>query len=267
MALYLSAEGPGAYFQKGLGVPHGRAEAKRLADEVLDEVLGVYTPPAAPYRDHDRYVAAALAEPANRVRADQVFRALAAETGRVWGTLLGVRGHTRGESFVERNVGLRSRWHGGGWSVEILFMDHDDLHTGGKAFRPRHALPLMALDERYIQRAMACLEKIYRVSAETGLEGWEALRGEAARAYRATREAVRSRAEVRELFSPVFVERLGDWDTAVRLFLAVPGSPEWRGPVRAFLVSRGYDEESVQEHLEVLERFAAFHRTTSFLYE
>lgn len=251
VALYLSAQGPGT---------------KRLADEVLDEALGVYTPPAAAYRDHEGYVAAALAELANRARADGTFRALATEIGRVWGTLLGVRGYTRGESFVERNVGLRSRWSGGDWCVEILFMDHDDLQISSKAFQPRHALPQMVLDERYIQRAMACLEKIYRVSAETGLQGWEALRGEAARAYHATRDAVRSRAEVRELFSPVFVERLEDWDAVVRLFLAASESPEWRGPVRDFLAARGYDEDSVQEHLEALERFAAFHRTTSFLY-
>lgn len=265
-ALYLSAQGPHAYFGQGLGVPYGRAEAKRLADEVLDEVLGGCTPPAVPYRDHDGYVAAALAEPANRARADRVFLALATEAGRVWGTLLGLRGYSRGESFVERNVGLRSRWRDGDWTVEILFMDHDDLQSDGKAFWPLTALPLMVLDERYVQRGMACLERIYRVRAETGLQGWEALRSEAARAYRATQEAVRSRAEVRELYSPVFVERLGDWDAAVRLFLTAEGS-EWRGPVRDFLVSRAYDAESVEEHLKALEDFAAFLRKTSFLYE
>lgn len=265
VALYLSAEGPQAYFGGGLGVPYGKAEAKRLADEVLDEVLGVYTPPAVPYRDHGGYVDAALAEPANRARADQVFLALAAETGRVWGTLLGIRGYSRGESFVARNAGLRSCWRGGDWTVEILFMDHDDLQSAGKAFWPESALPLMMLDERHIQRDMACLERIYRTCPETGLQGWETLRREAAHAYRATQEAVRSRPEVRELYSPVFVERLGDWDAAVRMFLAAEG-PEWREPVRDFLASRGYDAELAEEYLKALEGFAAFLRRTSFLY-
>ena len=58
---------------------------------------------------------------------DDVFPEDVAEIARVWGTLLGVRGQSRGESFVARNVGLRSVWEDGEWRVKLIFMDHDAL--------------------------------------------------------------------------------------------------------------------------------------------
>ncbi|HEV2853858.1 MAG TPA: hypothetical protein VHC97_13735 [Thermoanaerobaculia bacterium] len=265
-ALYLSPEGPEAYFTHGLGVPWSRDDARRLADQVLEEVLGVYAPPAGPYRDPGRYVEAALAVPENRARADSIFLAAAREIGRLWGTLLGVRGFSRGESFVPRNVGLKASWREGRWRVGLVFMDHDDLVIDPEVFAPLAALPAMLEDERYVGRALACLGRIYRPEAGVARAGRDALREEAVLACRGTRAAVRGCPDVRDLFSPGFVERLGDWDLVVQRFLAASEGEDWQGPVRELLGARGYDPERVEEHVEALESFADFLRRTSFLY-
>ncbi len=267
IALYLSPQGPEAYFTRGLGVPWGRDDARRLADTVLEEVLGVYFPPSGSCRDYGAYVEAALAVPENRARADSSFLEVVRGIGRVWGTLLGIRGYSLGESFVERNVGLKSSWRDGRWRVGIVFMDHDDLNINQKAFAPFLVLPGMVEDERYVSREMACLERIYRVGNDTALAGRTALREEVVRAYRKTLEAVRSRPEVRDLFAPAFVERLGDWDLVVQRFLRNPEKADWQGPVRHLLRVRGYDPVSIEEHVETVERFGGFLRRTSFLYE
>ncbi len=92
-----------------------------MADDVLEEVLGIYLPPEVRYRGHEHYVQAALAVPENRTRADRNFLSVMQDIGTFWGTLLAVRGYTRGESVVARNVGLRSVWDEGEWKVKIIF--------------------------------------------------------------------------------------------------------------------------------------------------
>jgi hypothetical protein len=66
---------------------------------------------------------------------------------------LALGGYTNGESFVARNVGLKSFWHDGQWQVEIVFMDHDDMYIVGNKyfyFHPNWSLTGMAEDEIYI---------------------------------------------------------------------------------------------------------------------
>jgi hypothetical protein len=69
VALYLSDDGPKSYF-KGLGVRYTKDDARRFADELLEEVLGVYRPPEVSYQSYRKYVAAALSAANNRARAD-----------------------------------------------------------------------------------------------------------------------------------------------------------------------------------------------------
>ena len=124
---YLSADGPDEYFHRGLQVEYHALDAKLLADDVLEEVLGVYDPPDVKYQGHDHYVATALAVPRNRARANAVYLSLLKQIGKMWGTLLALRGYSFGESFVARNVGLRTIWRQGKWCVRLIFQDHDNL--------------------------------------------------------------------------------------------------------------------------------------------
>ena len=73
---------------------------------------------------------------------------------------------SRGESFVGRNVGLRSVWVEGQWRVKLIFMDHDaltlpDLEIGH--FFAQNALPGMLLDERHIwgRRIPRCFRRVW----------------------------------------------------------------------------------------------------------
>src|SRR6185369_13077289 len=110
LGLYLSPAGAQTYFNDWLRVSFTKADAKQFADTLLEEVLGVYEPPEVAIMDYAGYVESAFAVPANRARADEIFLELVGQIAKVWGTLLAARGHSRGESFVGRNVGLRSVW-------------------------------------------------------------------------------------------------------------------------------------------------------------
>ena len=61
------------------------------------------------------------------------------QLGDCWGTLLGMRGFSDGESFVQRNVGLKSVWRDGDWRVRVIVQDHDDLTVAGVG--PRYISP------------------------------------------------------------------------------------------------------------------------------
>ncbi len=270
----------------GAGGAGRRARHRReLTDDMLDEVLGVYTPPPAAWRGQRAYVAAAFAVPANRARADRIYGALMRELGRLWGTLLAVRGHSHGESFVSRNVGLRSCWERGRWRVRIVFMDHDGLTLPDdrqEAFRPSRALPAMELDETYAWRRVRpkvpyqpigvaeLLGRIYRIDRAGARRAGAALRRELARAYRRTQAAVRRDPRLAALFHPRFVRRLGDWDDVARLLVATPRGgelePAFAAAVRRLLAGKGYGDELIEEHLAAARDRAEQLRRFAFLY-
>ena len=291
VARYLSASGAAAEREHGAG-PEAAGGSRRkgrhvreLTDDLLDEVLGLYVPPRVPYRGQRAYVAAAFAVPANRARADRIYYTLMRELGRLWGTLLAVRGFSHGESFVSRNVGLRSAWEDGRWRVRIVFMDHDNLTLPGRgedAFRPARALPGMELDEIYAYRRVQpkvpyqpigvaeFLARIYRIGRAEARAGKAALRRELARAYHRTQAAVRRHADLRALFHPAFVRRLGDWDEIARLLIGTPPGGEqgaaFAEGVRRLLAGKGYREELVEEHLAAAQDRAEQVRRFAFLY-
>ncbi len=300
VARYLAAGSPGggmgtaaaaAEREHGDG-PQGASGSRRkarhvqeLTDEMLDEVLGLYTPPRVAYRGQPAYVAAALAVPANRVRADRVYANLMRELGRLWGTLLAVRGYSLGESFVSRNVGLRSCWEDGRWQVRIVFMDHDALtlpNAGDDAFRPSRALRAMEVDETYAWGrahpkapyqpigAAEFLARIYRIGRAEERTARAALRRELVRAYRRTQAAMRRDPELAALFHAEFLRRLGDWDELARLLVATPRGGEldatFAAAVRRLLAGKGYREELVEEHLEAVRERAEHVRRFAFLW-
>src|SRR5262249_40935275 len=157
LAAYLSEGGAELYYKAGLNVDYSDDDARRFADEVLDEVLGVYTPPDAAYQDHKQYVDAALSVPANRARADRAYFSVIEEIGKFWGTLWAARGYTWGESFVGRNVGLRSVWEGGEWKVKIIFMDHDNMNlpeSEAEVLYPQTAFHGFCIDARFVGGVM-----------------------------------------------------------------------------------------------------------------
>src|SRR5689334_830334 len=124
LTAYLSDKGPPFYFGSR---SYTNDDARRFADALLEEILGVYIPPDVSYESHQQYIDAALSIPANRGRADAIYLSILAEIGIFWGTLIAIRGYSRGESFVARNVGLKSVWEAGEWRVKVIFMDHDAL--------------------------------------------------------------------------------------------------------------------------------------------
>jgi hypothetical protein len=274
IALYLSGQGAKSYFRQGLGREAEPREARRLADEVLEEVLGVYTPPEAPYRSHGRYVAAALAQPANRARADRVYLDLMRQIGTFWGTLYAAGGCSWGESFVARNVGLKSCWEKGRWRVRILFMDHDSLRIGrDRLFLPQDLLRGMWEDQRYIlgdgvgrgssgKGEAGFLEEIYRIRADVAEAGRKALRAAARRSYRKARAVMAVHPEVRPCFRRSYLRESRDWEAVMkRLPTAWRGSSRtegWTEDIRRLLVRRKYGPSRIEPYLEFVEEYSGF---------
>lgn len=280
---YLSPGGPDAYFS-ALGVAHDDAGDRRFADQLLDEILGVYEPPRVAWRSYGHYVESALRVPENRLRADAIYVSLLEQIGRFWGTLLAVRGHSRGESFVERNVGLRSVWSDGAWQVRIVFMDHDSLGFGildTTVHRPRNPLKNAIMDADHIlggvytavtrERGQAgCLREIYRVDLNVQRRGLDALRAAVKHAYDRTHETILQKPDVAALFPKAIVPRLRDWDEAAASYLQAktPAARERKlTTIREMLETRGYSPTVCDEYLDVLREEGWFLRKLAFLYE
>jgi hypothetical protein len=281
LALYLSHEGPKNYFKQGLGVSYSKQDAKGLADVLLEEVLGVYQPPDVAYKGYRQYVEAALSVPANRTRADQVYLSLVRQIGKLWGTLLAVRGYSRGESFVGRNVGLKGYWSGGEWSVKIIFMDHDALVIPGpqtKNFHAHGALPNMAVDERYIwgksnpkrfaTSEVGYLQSIYRPANPVCVQAEAIARQALKEAYRKTQEELLTNREMETFFNRVFIERLLDWDSLVRGCLQEKSAKStWKKEMRKRMAAKGYRRRAFDAYMEIIEENKDFIKRQAFLFE
>lgn len=280
IALYLSSDGPEHYFRLGLGRGYTIADARWLADSVLEEILGEVEIPGEPYGDYAQYVRDAFAVPANRQRANIHYVSVMRQMGKCWGTLLAVRGFSDGESFVERNVGLKSVWQDGR-QVRIIFMDHDDLTMAGSRYRylwPIRELAGMQRDQVHIlggafgedavPGGVGALQRIYRVSAEVAECGLIGLEKEVAAAYRKTQMELDTNAELQALFYPQFIERHRDLDRPIARFLS--GDPsqrdDWRAETREYLRGRGYDDELIAQSVEAIERYRGFLERMRFLY-
>jgi hypothetical protein len=282
---YLSAQGPHVYFTEGLQVAYTKYEAQRFANDILEEILGLYTLPPVPYHEHTQYIGAALSIPENRARADWHYLSALQQIGTVWGTLLALHGYTRGESFVSRNVGLKSVWEQGQWQVKIIFMDHDDLHIMGTSvepFQPRTVLYAMRADARHIARLsgdleeavganhMGLLAEIYQVSRETWSMGHASFHQALVSAHRATREAIVQHPALQAIFDASSLQRMHDWDMIVRSYMAT--SPDashmatWQDETRQWLTARGYHEGTIHTYIQSLEGCRDFLARYPFLY-
>jgi hypothetical protein len=281
---YLAPSGADRYFKQGLGVEFNGDDARRFADELLDEVLGQYEPPHVAWRSHAQYVEAAFRVPANRAAAAAAYLSVLEQLGRFWGTLLGIRGHTQGESFVERNAGLRSVWRDGRWQVELVFMDHDSLSfasIGTAIYRPRDSVANAAKDGKHVlggvygrsfrvRGELWFLRRIYRVGSVLERRGVAAFRAAMKRAYDRTHEAILTNPELTKLFHESFIKNLRDWDDLVKTYLKTPKTRSarnaWRTASHTRLAARGYDPDMAEEHVKTVTIQAKFLRRISFLF-
>ena len=279
LATYLSPEGAETYFRRWLQVDYTNDDARRFADELLDEVLGVYEPPEAGYESYESYLQAALAVPENRQRADRIFLSLVKEIATLWGTLLGVRGHSRGESFVARNVGLRSVWEAGEWRVKLVFMDHDGLslpEMDHGHFFAQNALPGILLDERHVWgRAnpelftgtlVGCLQRIYRTSAKLEKRAQAVAEAELKAAYQKTQQALTDNAKLRAFFNGTFLSRLFDWDQFVNGYLNGRGK-KWQSEMKQLFAKKGYEPDTFDTYAQAVEKHKGFFERNGFLFE
>jgi hypothetical protein len=201
------------------------------------------------------------------------------QIGKFWGTLMGIRSHSYGESFVARNVGLKSVFEGGEWKVKVVFMDHDAMYLAGvrtQHFRPLSSIPNMVIDENYmlggrrIRGSTDLLRAIYRVDKKGVSRGEAALNSELKAAYRKTQDEICANPRLRACFSSVFVERIRDWDQIVVRYLSVKDDASkvesWRDETTRLLQRKKYDEGLIREHLRCIENYSNFLQKYSFLY-
>jgi hypothetical protein len=183
-----------------------------------------------------------------------------------------------GESFVGRNCGLRSVFEDGEWRIRIVFMDHDSLIFAAryeKEYSPRPSVRAAMRDARFIfgksfggrnpiRGEFDHLRDIYRVTPATERRGLAQFRTAMKDAYDRTGHAVRNDREVRRMFIPEFVDRMGDWDDVVRIWLR--GKRDWKSSVIATLLGRGYTQRIAEHHVETLVNQKQFLEHIAFLF-
>jgi hypothetical protein len=279
LALYLSDEGPEEYFVDGLGRQPAQFELRWLADALLEEILGELVVPADGFRRYSQYVADAFCVPDNRERADRHYLSAMRQLGDYWGTLLGMRGFSDGESFVQRNVGLKSVWRDGDWRVRVIAQDHDDLSVAGVG--PRYVTPWrevsgMQRDEVHILGGstggativgdVGALQEIYRVDPDVA--GLAALKEAAVAAYDRAQAELAVNRELQDHFPAGFLDARRDYYELVsRFLLADPADLDpWTQDAMAYLRAHGYGEERIATYTKSIYHFRAFFRRMRFLY-
>jgi tetratricopeptide (TPR) repeat protein len=287
LARYFSSAGAESYFQHGLKRESQTSEeARRFADALLEEVLGIYVAPGTTYVDYARYLAAAFAVPENRRQADRMHTQAVSDLGQLWGTILALGGFTYGESFVGRNLGLKSVFADGEWTSRLLSMDHDNLHLPDheeEVFWAQGALRIAVQDECYIRGnpgrpkqvprcALHHLQQIYHVESDDApAKSRRALESAMGRAYHQTRRALESETQMRRLFSMSYLRHLRDWHAVVADYLVtVPEGDAaefkaWKNRTEVYLTERKYDK-IVENYCRALEKHSDFVRRYSFLY-
>lgn len=278
---YLSDAGPEEYFRAGLGRGYTLRDVRWLADSVLEEILGEVAVPPEGYLDYPQYVRDAFRVPENRARADGNYLSVMRQIGECWGTLLAVRGFSDGESFVLRNVGLKSIWKSGAWQIRIIFMDHDDLTVAGSRYQylwPWREVSGMQRDQvhilggemgdQMIPGEVGALNIIYRVSGEVSAAGLKSLEGAMFGAYHRTQSQLDTNEELRGLFYPQFLKGFRDFDELAPGFLERdPSQAEaWKGEAEAALRLKGYNDELAAEYTKAICHFHEFFERVSFLY-
>jgi hypothetical protein len=285
LAKYLSPAGADAYFLRGLKrTSYTRREAQRFADALLDEILGIYIPPTAAYKNHAQYIHAAYRIPENRNRADRFHASAMAELGTFWGTLLALGAYSHGESFVGRNVGLKSSFEAGEWTIKLLFMDHDNLRIPDRtedSFWPHSAYRASVVDECYIcanpdrplqldGSSVWYLQDIYHLEAPTRAQSKSLLHRAMEKAYKQTRHGLDTNPKARRFFSKSYIRHLHDWDLIVADYLTVCDDSTkiaaWKDRTRTYLSTRKYKKAVIDNYLMAIDKHYDVVTRYSFLY-
>ena len=281
ISAYLSDAGPNEYFRVGLGRGYTLRDMRWLADSVLEEILGEVVVPPGAFVDYSQYVRDAFRIAENRKLANENYLSVMRQIGECWGTLLAVRGFSDGESFVLRNVGLKSIWKNGDWEIRIIFQDHDDLTVAGSRYRylwPWRELAGMERDlvhilggpmgDETIPGEVGALRNIYRVGLEVGDAGLKRLEEATVLAYDRTQSQLGSNHELQNLFYARFLQGYRDFDFLVPGFLKTDPSQieSWKREAAAYLSTKGYEDELINEYTNAICRWRAFLERMSFLY-
>jgi hypothetical protein len=277
IARHLHADGASRYFAD-LGMANDRQQAFAFADEVLSEILVDYVAPDARSLTYAGYLKAAFAIPENRARADRNFVDCAQQIGTMFGTCVALCTGSGGESYVTRNVGLRSVFEDGAWKLRVIFVDHDALNVPEAYDRdvyPQVAARMMwfdyihilggRIDPARVRGTLALLAGIYRVSPAVRRAGLAAFHQGVAEAHRRTREAVPN--ELSSFFHARWIERLEDFDEAVRTFVkAGRATLAWRASIAPLLGARRQTTRSlVSQYIRGIGAFGRLWRKLPYL--
>ncbi len=283
LAEYLSGDGAKIYFKQHKKAEYSNREARKFADEVLEEVLGVYKPPKVKYQNYEQYMDEAFSVKENRERADHAYLSVIKQVGVFWGTLLAVRASSHGESFVARNVGLKSFWENDRWKVKIIFMDHDNLqisnHRSG-SYSPHQAIVGASTDERYIlggsddkqyhRGSVECLREIYRIGKQIRQKGKAVLRDSMRSGYRKTHDRMAADEGFLEFYNRAFVDRIRDWDAVVASYIKAKDKGKrlngWERKMKGFLADKGYSERVIERYLNTVKIDSEWLERFSFLF-
>jgi hypothetical protein len=271
---YLSPLGPNRYFDEGLAIQWTGDDARQFADDLLEEVLGRYLQPNVRYQTHAQYLKAAFSIPENRAAANAAYMFCMEQIGVVWGTMLALGSYSIGESFVPRNAGLKARWLDGAWTVKIILMDHDCLHSPGPEqtdFHPAAVIAGTIHDETHIfghalphranMGAVTCLQEVYRTPKAVAREGMRQLRASMLRSFCKTRKRAAG------LLSCSYLSQMLNFEEVVRMSLRSGLATKCEAQAVSWLVAEGHTKEQAREYQQAVKEHERFFREHAFLYQ
>jgi len=192
-----------------------------------------------------------------------------------------MRGFSDGESFVQRNVGLKSVWCDGDWRLRLIVQDHDDLTVAGIGPRwisPWREVSGMQRDEVHIlggpvgtstvEGDAAALQQIYRVDPVVAGAGVSALKEAAAAAFDRGQAELAVNRDLQDLFPRGFLDARGDYYELVSRFLRADPADlnPWTEDASAYLGARGYPAEQIATYTKSIYHFRRFFDRMRFLY-
>ena len=124
------------------------------------------------------------------------------------------------------------------------------------------------MGDETIPGEVGALRNIYRVGLEVGDAGLKRLEEAPVLAYYRTQSQLGSNHELQNLFYARFLQGYRDFDFLVPGFLKTDPSQieSWKREAAAYLSTKGYEDELINEYTNAICRWRAFLERMSFLY-
>lgn len=285
LAKYLFETGPDVYFREIGKSSYTEDDARRMADTLIEEILGEYVPPDIAFTTCPLYKKAAINDFRNKKRAGEIYKDLMKQMGQYWGAILGIGGTTDGYGFYDTNIGIKRVWENSEWKVKLVFHDLDSYYIPDErinVFRPTAFMRCFQKDARAIESPTEATMKslidprtqianLYEVDENTRREGLAIFEREVRMAFQKTFATIKDDTSLSDIVKAGYVETFEAWVKAVQSFLEMKNmdalsKKEWEKKTMRDLRKIGLKGRVRREYINSIIKNADFLRKHRFIF-